>query len=485
MKKLFGLIVFCVLLFALPVRADIWYVKKTGSDSNTCEQAKSEATPKATINAGLACVPNGQAGHAVKVAAGEYAEVLRGTIPSGSSAGPFTLEAIGGEVVLNPPAGIGGFHTVDINHTSAFIRIVGDWKIIKGGVADGNGIKVQDSAHDIVIDGAEITGMAGSGVMVSKTAKKVTVQNCHSHHNGGTDLEHGIYFAGADNVLRDCEINNNSGYGVHIFSSDRTAHRNLVERVFVHGHANKPGILLSSGDGNVVKNSISVRNRKGILVRQRSPNGSKVWNNTTAGNIEEGILIDDPATNTEVKNNVVDRIVDTAGGTVLAANLTTDPKFVDPSNGNLRLQAGSPAIDKGVTIAEVVDDFDGVGRPQGSAYDIGAFEFAQTTEPPTEPEPEPEPAPTVTVSLTWTDNSDSEDGFRIERSTDGSPREAVATLPAGTQSYTDSVEDGHVYCYVVVAFNTGGEGASPEACMNLSIPDPPAAPSNVEAKEAA
>ena len=39
------------------------------------------------------------------------------------------------------------------------------------------------------------------------------------------------------------------------------------------------------------------------------------------------------------------------------------------------LQAGSPAIDAGATVA-VTDDFDGNPRPQGQAYDIGAFEWS-------------------------------------------------------------------------------------------------------------
>lgn len=42
---------------------------------------------------------------------------------------------------------------------------------------------------------------------------------------------------------------------------------------------------------------------------------------------------------------------------------------------DLRLLAGSPAIDTGVTIAAVPKDYRGISRPQGTAYDMGAFEF--------------------------------------------------------------------------------------------------------------
>lgn len=47
------------------------------------------------------------------------------------------------------------------------------------------------------------------------------------------------------------------------------------------------------------------------------------------------------------------------------------------------LLAGSPAIDAGTTISGITTDARGVSRPQGSAYDIGAYELQQTTPTPT------------------------------------------------------------------------------------------------------
>lgn len=52
-----------------------------------------------------------------------------------------------------------------------------------------------------------------------------------------------------------------------------------------------------------------------------------------------------------------------------------EPQFVDPSNGDFRLKPGSPGIDAGVAIEAVKTDLRGVARPQGAAYDIGAYEF--------------------------------------------------------------------------------------------------------------
>jgi MYXO-CTERM domain-containing protein len=57
-----------------------------------------------------------------------------------------------------------------------------------------------------------------------------------------------------------------------------------------------------------------------------------------------------------------------------------DPKFVDLANADYRLAPGSLAIDTGTSaVSQVVTtDFDGVTRPQGKGYDIGAFEYCPT-----------------------------------------------------------------------------------------------------------
>ena len=48
-----------------------------------------------------------------------------------------------------------------------------------------------------------------------------------------------------------------------------------------------------------------------------------------------------------------------------------DDFFVNAVTGDFHLVEGAPVIDQGTTLASVPDDYDGVRRPQGSAYDIG------------------------------------------------------------------------------------------------------------------
>ena len=61
--------------------------------------------------------------------------------------------------------------------------------------------------------------------------------------------------------------------------------------------------------------------------------------------------------------------------TFFTASVNADPKMVSPPTGDFHLQAGSAALDAGVLIGSLVADRDGVRRPQGAAYDIGALEL--------------------------------------------------------------------------------------------------------------
>ena len=65
-------------------------------------------------------------------------------------------------------------------------------------------------------------------------------------------------------------------------------------------------------------------------------------------------------------------------------SIVGDPRL---DSANLyRPLAGSQAIDHGLTLADVAVDYDGTARPQGAAYDIGAFEIPSIA-PPQPPQP--------------------------------------------------------------------------------------------------
>jgi hypothetical protein len=89
-----------------------------------------------------------------------------------------------------------------------------------------------------------------------------------------------------------------------------------------------------------------------------------------------------------------------------------------------------------------------------------------TTPPPTPPPP-PEAPSNLTatavgcqeIDLSWMDNSNNEDGFKIERGTSGTSFTQIATVGPNVTSYQNNLSGGGLRYYRVRAFNTGGDSA--------------------------
>ena len=65
---------------------------------------------------------------------------------------------------------------------------------------------------------------------------------------------------------------------------------------------------------------------------------------------------------------------DIQGGWPGTGNINANPLFDDPANLNYRIVVGSPCEDAGTTLLSITNDIAGTVRPQGSGYDMGAFE---------------------------------------------------------------------------------------------------------------
>jgi hypothetical protein len=57
------------------------------------------------------------------------------------------------------------------------------------------------------------------------------------------------------------------------------------------------------------------------------------------------------------------------------SSTTGDPLFVNAAARDIHIRQGSPAVGSGVPLADVPRDEDGVPRPAGSGFDLGAYEF--------------------------------------------------------------------------------------------------------------
>ena len=58
-----------------------------------------------------------------------------------------------------------------------------------------------------------------------------------------------------------------------------------------------------------------------------------------------------------------------------AGDSQADPQFVDAANYDFHLQANSPAIGAGTSLAALLSDLDGIARPRDMGYDLGAYQY--------------------------------------------------------------------------------------------------------------
>jgi chitodextrinase len=164
-----------------------------------------------------------------------------------------------------------------------------------------------------------------------------------------------------------------------------------------------------------------------------------------------------------------------------------NPLFVNPAQYDFRLQAGSPAIDEGLALPEVPTDRDGVPRPQGLGYDLGAYEYESGLEDDTTPPTVPAgliatAVSSAQISLSWAASTDNVGvtGYRIYR--DGNQ---IATT-AGPSYQDTGISPSTTYSYRVAAYDGAGNVSdmSDEASATTPAPsdtEPPTAPTDLTA----
>lgn len=217
-----------------------------------------------------------------------------------------------------------------------------------------------------------------------------------------------------------------------------------------------------------------------------SPN-TKVLHNTIIqnGSYASGIEYRFHTTGAEIRFNlmdctVLDRGAGTSGNTVNSnVNNAQAAWFENPGQGDLRLTSSAPAsvIDAASTHADISEDFDGNAR--GNAPDIGGHERGGTPPAPTAPNA---PANCAALSLgnlevrvTWSDGSNNEDGFRIERAVGAGAFSTLTTVSAGATSHTDTgLTEGEQYSYRIVAYNTVGDSPASNTASATASTTPPA-----------
>ncbi len=229
-----------------------------------------------------------------------------------------------------------------------------------------------DPVARVTIRDCEIAFTTAEAIDIKPGAFDIVVENNLVHDidtaNSGAIVAGQVYQAVIPHFDSNLIIRNNSIWNVTATSP--YADGNAI-------NVNTPALIYNNVMWNLQHRGILIEakfeNRDATLVR--------IYNNSVfnAGMTEIEIREGDNPADAQLVNNI--------GSTVDGNIVSSADLFVDAEGGDLRLVEGSAAIDAGVEVADVPDDRDGVARPQGGGWDLGAYEadasLSPTTEPPT------------------------------------------------------------------------------------------------------
>jgi hypothetical protein len=368
-----------------------YYVTKSGSDSNTCVQAQNQATAKLTISAGAACL---SAGQQVLVRTGTYVETLTQadfTNTGTSWSSKVRVAAYPGDVVtLRPTSGGHGIADTTISYVEIENLILDG---INAGGGEGAAVwYCADTSDHIRMIGVELMNGDGNGMLCGGSDHEFINMIVHTNGLHAYLGSNGMYMFGDNTTITGGLFYDNECYGVRFYDSaaGTFATGNVVQQARVYENGFDNGLSgasqCSSGGGgivlgdqnNIARNNLVYGNYWGMQVPlEKSGHAPSFFNNTVTAN-DYGVDMSNEGSAVTFSNNIVynNPGVDLyqMTGVVQQTNYTSNPNFVNAGAFNFQLNVGSGAIDTGTTLGSVTNDFAGTSRPQGSAYDIGAYE---------------------------------------------------------------------------------------------------------------
>ncbi len=336
-----------------------YYVATTGSDSNP---GTSSAPFRTITHAYSYAAP----GVNIVVAPGTYTDYQTGwglhLGNSGTSSSPiFLRSATRGAAIID------GGNASDRNEA---IYIDGSYNVVCGfGITRGprGGISIWSNGNQLLFNEIHHNGNVAStstngqdGVYSSETTAGNRYVGNYIHDNGrtGSNLDHGLYLCGDNEDVFDNISIRNASNGLQIAGYTTVSTMRVMNNVFAANGTN--GIILWMAlSGVTIENNIFYDNgHAGIGSYDAHGSGVVIDHNLSYGNAYGDYSL-------------------RSGGSdfsyTLGSTVTSNPLFVSDSS-DFHLQTGSPAIDAGLTLSAVTFDLDGTARPQGGAYDIGAYE---------------------------------------------------------------------------------------------------------------
>ena len=160
--------------------------------------------------------------------------------------------------------------------------------------------------------------------------------------------------------------------------------------------------------------------------------------------------------------------------------LNVDAKFIDAAGKNFRLSSVSPAIDQGVACPFASTDFTDQPRLQGSATDLGAFEYHPTSGDVTPPTISSVSASSITrtsAAISWTTNEAANGQIEYGLTTTYGNSSTLATAMTTAHSISmASLSAGTTYHYRIKSSDaTGNQAVSVDKTFTTTVNSTPVA----------
>jgi hypothetical protein len=362
----------------------------------------------------------------------------------------------------------------------------------------------------LLVEGNRVSGGYNSGIYTSNSARNYIIRSNEVFDVGGNGIHNnGDLGAGSPginyNALIERNVIYNVGFGIggQAISCDAVQDSVIQNNLLYDIHAKGISLYVTNGAQGSRRNLVI--NNTVICVGSGAP--MRLNHNSSSNTVLNNIFIArssiDAWTDSEESGltgsffdyNVTFGVPKVGGvkrndwhttyGFDLNSIKITDPTvlFVDMSANDYHLKSTAPAVDAGTSTNAPTNDFDGLTRPSGAGYDIGAFEY-QNGAPGVPAAPSDLEVTHVTatqISLSWTDNSTDETGFLLERRIGNGAWIQIASLGTNVTGYADSgLTAGTLYSYRVRSTNGSGSSAYSNTATTTTLA-PPAAPSGLSA----
>ncbi len=343
-----------------------YYVAPAGSDANPC----SAAAPCLTMQRVSQLLAPGDIAH---FAAGNYSWGTQNVSASGTASTRVTYISD-----VKWGAKISGSCPI-MRNTGDYVDVIGfdmTGTCVNGLLQDGNyGRIIGNRVHDL----PGTNGYAG-----------ILVDCCNYHLTGNQVLGnvvdnigpfglsnqiHGIYVAGPNSVIENNIVTRAAAACIHLFhgSTNEIISNNVVANCGRYGIAVSADPAITTDDYTTVDNNIVV-NVSGSVNGQ----GIYEWPSTGTHNVYNNNIVYNNSPNFAL-------LTGTQSGTITLTSAQFSSLFVNYTgdmSGDYHLRSGAVAIDAGTTACAAgvsscvpLTDFDGVTRPKGTAFDIGAYEY--------------------------------------------------------------------------------------------------------------